>query len=84
MAKAAAAAARKPRSPIPVTRETTAKRITEVIAQVEIQLSKSEFKATVADYIRLLQIQKEYEKETPRDIEVTWVESQNENEQNAA
>ncbi len=66
------------------TRATMAKRITDVIAQVEKQLSKSEFKATIADYIRLLQIQKEYEKETPRDIEVTWVESQNENERNAA
>jgi len=65
-------------------RATTAKRITDVIAQVEKQLSKSEFKATIADYIRLLQLQKEYEKETPRDIEVTWVESQNENERNAA
>ena len=84
MAKATDAAARKPRSPKLLPRATTANTITLVIAQVEKQLSKSEFKATVADYIRLLQIQKEYEKEKPRDIEVTWVESQNEKEQSAA
>jgi hypothetical protein len=84
MAKATAKAVRKPRSPDTDTRATTARRITEVLAQVEKQLSKSEFKASVADYIRLLQMQKEYERDTPRDIEVTWVEAQNENELSAA
>ncbi len=84
MAKAAQGGNAKPQSLKVATRATTAKRITEVIAQVEEQLSRSEFKATIADYIRLLQVQKEYEKEMPRDIEVTWVESQNENERNAA
>ena len=84
MAKATPTRAAKPRPPKHFTRETAAARITEVIAQVEKQLSKSEFKATIGDYIRLIQMQKEYEKEKPRDIEVTWVESQNENERSAA
>ena len=84
MAKAALGSAAKRPQMKSDPRETNAKRITDVIEQVEKQLSKSEFKATVADYIRLLQLQKEYAKETPRDIEVTWVESQNENERNAA
>ena len=63
---------------------TAAERIGAVLAQAERQISKSEFKVTLGDYIRLIQLQKEYEKEKPRDIEVTWVESLNENELNAA
>ena len=57
------------------TRMGTAKQLAVVLQKVEEQLGKSEFKATVADYIRLLQIQKEFETAKPRNIEVTWVES---------
>ena len=57
------------------TRTTTAKQIAVVLDKVEKQLGTGDFKATVADYIRLLQIQKEFETTKPRNIEVTWVES---------
>jgi hypothetical protein len=41
---------------------------------VELKLGKDEVKATLGDYIRLVQLQKELEEEEPRDITVTWVE----------
>jgi hypothetical protein len=59
-----------------VRRKTTAaKRISEIIAAIEGQLTKSDaVKPSVADYIRLLQMQKEFVKQKPRKIQVTWVE----------
>ena len=84
MAKATQGLVAKPRSPKALVEATAAERIREVLAHVEKQITKSEFKVTLGDYIRLLQLQKEYDKEKPRDIEVTWIESLNENELNAA
>ena len=84
MAKATQGLVAKPRSPKAFVEATAAERIRGVLEQVEKQISKSEFKVTLGDYIRLIQLQKEYEKEKPKDIEVTWVESLNENELDAA
>jgi hypothetical protein len=75
MAKAREESARKPARIGRRSSAKTAKCIAEVIAVVERQLGEAKFKATIADYIRLLQIEREYAKEKPRDIEVTWVES---------
>jgi hypothetical protein len=41
---------------------------------VEARLEKGDVKATVADYIRLVQLQKELEEDEPAEIKVTWVE----------
>jgi hypothetical protein len=77
MAKARGEGARKPAQTQEVQRSSanTAECISRVIAAVETQLEQAKFKATIADYIRLLQIEREYAKDKPRDIEVTWVES---------
>ena len=53
---------------------TAEKRIGEIIAAIEAQLTKAAVKPSVGDYIRLLQMQKEFVKQKPRKIQVTWVE----------
>jgi len=41
---------------------------------VEKKLTEKEVKATLGDYIKLVQLQKEMDDEQPREIKVTWVE----------
>jgi hypothetical protein len=41
---------------------------------VEKKLTEKEVKATLGDYIKLVQLQKEMDDEQPREIRVTWVE----------
>ena len=53
-----------------------AKVVEELIEKFERNLVKYDVKATVADYIRLVQLQKELEEAEPRDIEVRWVDPQ--------
>ena len=49
------------------------KLICELVEKVGSKL-KDDSKASVSDYIRLLQIQKEMEEGQPKEIQVTWVE----------
>jgi hypothetical protein len=58
--------------------------VAELIERVETKLRDAEFKPTVTDFIRLIQIQKEFETEIPRDIEVTWIDAPFEIESDAA
>jgi hypothetical protein len=46
--------------------------VSELIAQVEEKLKGPDVKVTLADYIRLVQLRKELDDETPREIRVTW------------
>ncbi len=48
--------------------------LAKTIEQIEKRISADDFKPTVGDYVRLLQIEKEFEEETPKEITVTWVE----------
>ncbi len=48
--------------------------IKKAILNIEEKLESNEVKATIGDFIRLLQLEKELEKDRPRDIRVTWVE----------
>ena len=48
-----------------------------VLERMEKQMGSDTMKATLGDYIRLVQLQKELEEETPREIKVTWVEPEN-------
>ena len=48
--------------------------VDELIVRFEETLGKGDAKATVADYIRLVQLQKELKEEEPLEIEVRWVE----------
>ena len=43
---------------------------------VEKKLTEKEVKATLGDYIKLVQLQKELDEEQPREIKVTWVEAE--------
>lgn len=45
-----------------------------LIEKIEAKLSEQEVKATVGDFVRLLQLQKELEEGQPREVTVTWVE----------
>lgn len=46
-----------------------------LIEKVEAKLG-DDVKATVAEYIRLVQLQQELEQDEPRDIEVRWVDEE--------
>ncbi len=48
--------------------------IRRVIQQFETKLASNEVKATVGDFIRLLQLQQEMKDEQPREVKVKWVE----------
>lgn len=48
--------------------------VRELLAKVEEKLGGADMKATLADYIRLVQLRKELEEDEPREIRVTWVE----------
>jgi hypothetical protein len=53
-------------------------RISELLAKamekLEGRIESQELKPTVGDYLKLLQIEQEFEQETPKEIKVTWVE----------
>ena len=48
--------------------------VKELLQKVERKLSKDGVKATLGDYIRLVQLEKELAEEEPKEIRVTWVE----------
>ena len=48
--------------------------VRDLLKTVEQKLGSDTVKATLGDYIRLVQLSKELEEEEPRDIRVTWVE----------
>jgi hypothetical protein len=54
--------------------KTQAEVVAQIRKKVETKL-KQEPKGTLGDYIRLVQLQKELDADEPRDITVTWVES---------
>ena len=45
-----------------------------MLERVGQKLGKGEVKATLGDYIRLLQLQREIEEEEPAEITVRWVD----------
>lgn len=48
--------------------------VQEILEKVEQKLNEGEVKATLGDYIRLVQLQKELEEEELAEITVKWVE----------
>lgn len=48
--------------------------VEQIIERVEQRLGEGDVKATLGDYIRLIQLQKELEDEEPGEITVTWVD----------
>ena len=61
---------------VPEQQETDkAKLIEMAIQKMEKKLASDEVKASIGDFIRLLQLQKDFYGDQPRQVTVTWVES---------
>ncbi len=54
-------------------KKTQAAVVQKLLKNVEKKLGGEDVKATLGDYIRLMQLQQELEDEDPKDITVTWV-----------
>jgi len=50
------------------------KALAKVMKAIEEKLGTQDFKPTMGDYIKLLQMEHEIEEESPKEIKVTWVE----------
>jgi hypothetical protein len=48
--------------------------VERAIESIEQKLGASDVKATFADFIRLLQLQKELQVDEPQEIKVTWID----------
>lgn len=48
--------------------------LTTVLENMEGKLTADEFKPSLADFLRLVQLEKEIGEEEPKEIKVTWVE----------
>ena len=59
-------------------KKTQAAVVEKLLKSVEKKRAGKEVKATLGDYIKLVQLQTELEDEEPRDIQVTWVEPKSE------
>jgi hypothetical protein len=57
-----------------VKRTKKAEVVEQILERVEQRLAEGDGKATVGDYIRLVQLQRELEEEEPGEITVKWVE----------
>ncbi|MEO8049685.1 MAG: hypothetical protein ABI833_04650 [Acidobacteriota bacterium] len=51
-----------------------AQAVKKMLSNIEKQMTGNQMKATLADYIRLVQLHKELDDESPKEIKVTWVE----------
>ena len=56
------------------TEEGRAAVVKKLLKKLEEQMGGGEVKASLGDYIRLVQLHKELDEESPREIKVTWVE----------
>jgi len=45
-----------------------------MLTKIETKMKGNQMKATLGDYIRLVQLHKELDDESPKEIRVTWVE----------
>ena len=79
---AAAKAAAKPGKTNGSREQAARKRQAAVVNRLlkifEEKVKAKDLKATLSDFMRLLQLQKELEEEQPREITVTWVEPEEE------
>ena len=55
-------------------KKTQAAVVEKLLKNVEKKLGGEDVKATLGDYIRLVQLQQELEEDEPRDIMVKWVD----------
>jgi hypothetical protein len=57
-----------------VKRNKQAEVVEQLLERVEQKFGEGDVKATLGDYIRLVQLQRELEDEEPGEITVTWVD----------
>ena len=57
-------------------RRSNSELVRKAIENIEEKLEANDVKATIGDFIRLLQLEKELEEDQPRDIKATWVASE--------
>jgi hypothetical protein len=50
--------------------------VEKAIKSIEKKLGTEAMKATLGDFIRLLQLQKELQVDEPKEIKITWVEKE--------
>ena len=59
-------------------------RIAQILAKavkaIEDRLEAKDFKPTMGDYLKLLQLEHEIDEESPKEVKVTWVEPASESE----
>ena len=48
--------------------------LTKAVETLESRIKSKELKPTVGDYLKLLQMEQEFEQEETKEIKVTWVE----------
>jgi len=48
--------------------------VSGLIKKIQAKLGSDEFKPTVGDLLRLLQLEQEMEEEQPREIKVSWID----------
>ncbi len=51
-----------------------AQAVKHMLTRIETKMKGDQMKATLGDYIRLVQLHKELDDEAPKEIRVTWVE----------
>lgn len=51
-----------------------AQAVKSMLTKIETKMKGDKMKATLGDYIRLVQLHKELDDESPKEIRVTWVE----------
>jgi hypothetical protein len=51
-----------------------AKLLDSLIGGIETRIKDKELKPTMAEYLKLLQMEQEIEQESPKEIKVTWVD----------
>jgi hypothetical protein len=44
-----------------------------IVADIEQQIKEEKFKATTAEYLKLIQLQKEFDQDEAKEITVTWI-----------
>jgi len=72
-------AAEKAETEVPTRRLTKAELVSGLIKKIQAKLGSDEFKPTVGDLLRLLQLEQEMEEEQPREIKVSWIDGNEKN-----
>lgn len=58
----------------PTGAKARAAAVKKILLKVEKKITEEDLRATLADYIKLIQLQKEMTPEMPSEITMTWVE----------